>query len=170
MRRWRCTLKGWQANVLWSRISVMEGVRYKVRKFRELSGCEKRLFLEAFMLHLWVGLMLKVVPFRLLPRLFGNPEVLVPSPQSSVSSPQSADIELVKNAIGRATGISPWKNRCLVSSLAGRYMLRRRKILSQLSLGVGKNVGGKTIAHAWLRAGEIDIVPTGTSFHELYHF
>ena len=70
----------------------------------------------------------------------------------------------------RAGKVSPWKNRCLVSSLAARCMLRRRKITSQLSLGVAKDAGGKVIAHAWLRAGDVEIVSAGGSFHELYQF
>jgi hypothetical protein len=135
----------------------------KAGKFSKLTGRERMLILEALILHLWVGLMLKVIPFRWIPRVFANH-------QSAVLSPQSAIVELMKDAIGRASGVSPWKNKCLVSSLAGRWMLRRRKILSQLSLGVGKDAGGKTIAHAWLSAGEVDIVPTDGNFHELYHF
>ena len=49
-------------------------------------------------------------------------------------------------------------------------MLRRRKIQSLLSLGVAKDASGKLIAHAWLRAGDVEIVPANDSFQELYHF
>ena len=121
------------------------------------------MFFEAVVLHLWVGLLLKVIPFRWITRLFS-------SLQSPVFSHQSEDIALIKRAIGRANIVSPWKNRCLVSSLAGRGMLRSRKIDSQLSLGAAKNVDGKTIAHAWLRAGDVEIVSAGEWFQELYQF
>ncbi|HAX94846.1 MAG TPA: lasso peptide biosynthesis B2 protein [Bacteroidales bacterium] len=142
----------------------------RVIKFRKLTARERMLFIEALILHLWVGLLLKVMPFRHIPKLFGNPEPIAHSLKYSVYSPQSAVIELVKNAIGRTGGISPWKNKCLVSSLAGRCMLRRRKIESQLSLGVAKDADEKTIAHAWLKAGDFVIVDKYGDFTGLYSF
>lgn len=135
----------------------------KVAKFFRLAGKEKALFIEALFVHLWVGLLLKVVPFRWIPRLFS-------SPKSSVLSRQSAVIGLIKDAIWRAEKNSPWKNKCLVSSLAGRCMLRRRKIHSQLSLGMAKNTEGKTIAHAWLRVDEYEIVSQAGDYLELKCF
>jgi len=135
----------------------------RISKFSKLRGREKLLFIEAVALHLWVGLLLKVVPFRRIPGLFS-------SRQSAVSSRQSEVIELVKVGIQRAGKVSPWRNRCLVSSLAGRCMLRRRKIGSQLSLGVAKNPEGKTIAHAWLKSENIEIVERKGDFTELFFF
>ncbi len=142
----------------------------RIIKYCRLTYRERMLFIEALVLHLWVGLLLIVMPFRLIPRLFANPQSVVGSIQSSVFSPQSAVIELIKNAIGRASEVSPWKNKCLVSSLAGRCMLRRRKIASQLSLGVAKDADGKTLAHAWLTAGDSEIVDKMGEFTELFFF
>jgi hypothetical protein len=162
----------------------------KWRKFLDLSRHERRLFTEALMLHLWVGLLIKVIPFRWIPQLFSSRQFETPPQEEdqsrySVSGRQSAtfakasvagsslqskDILFIQGAIQRAGRASPWKNRCLVSSLAGRCMLRKRKINSQLSLGVAKNTGGKTIAHAWLKAGNIEIFSAGGGFQELYQF
>ena len=133
------------------------------RKFGELPWKEQLLFSEAYFLHLTTGLILKVIPFRWIARVFS-------SRQSSVGSPQSEVVELIKTAIGRASKVSPWRNRCLVSSLVGRCMLRRRKIGSQLSLGVAKNPEGKTIAHAWLKSGEYEIVDRRGGYTELFSF
>lgn len=58
----------------------------KLRRFRVLPLGEKLLFLEAFLLHLWVGLLLKVVPFRWIPRLFASRQSAVGSGQSAVGS------------------------------------------------------------------------------------
>ena len=138
-------------------------MRRKFRKFKELPFREKLLLLEAFLLQLWVGLLLKIIPFRWIPRVFS-------SRQPSVSSRPSGDIELLKKAIQRAGRISPWKNRCLVSSLAGRCMFRRRKISSQISLGVAIGQNGQVIAHAWLKSGHFEIIEKGPSFNELYLF
>jgi len=141
----------------------------RIRKFDELSWNEQLLFSEAWFLHLTTGLILKFIPFRWIPRLFANRQRTVFSLQSSVFS-QLQEILMVKRAIERANVVSPWKNRCLVSSLAGRCMLRRRKIESQLSLGVAKDSAGRTVAHAWLSAGDQEIVPRGNGYTELYFF
>jgi hypothetical protein len=133
-------------------------------KFIKLTGRERVLFLDALVLHLWVGLVLKVIPFRLIPKLFSSQQYTDKSLQSA------EELELIREAILRAGMASPWKNRCLVSSLAGRCMLRRRKIPSQLSLGVAKNAAGKTIAHAWISTGDVEIVFADKGFQELYHF
>ena len=134
-----------------------------IAKFGKLTPREQILFLEALVLHLWTGLTLKVIPCRWIAKVFS-------SRQSSVGSPQSEVVELIKTAIGRASKVSPWRNRCLVSSLVGRCILRRRKISSQLSLGVAKNPEGKTIAHAWLKSGECEIVDRRGGYTELFSF
>lgn len=136
--------------------------RLKISVFTVLSGKEKMLFLEAFLLHLWVGLVLKFIPFRRIPKLFA-------SRQTSVGS-KTLDVMMVRRAVERANVVSPWKNRCLVSSLAARRMLSGRGIESQLSLGVAKNADGKTAAHAWLSAGDHEIVSRGSGYTELYFF
>ena len=149
----------------------------KYRKYNLLQRKEKFLFLEALALHLWIGLLLKVIPFRWIPGLFGNK---VKSQKSKVKSagnpPDSSQFivpektKQIKAAIQRAGRVSPWRNKCLVSSLAGRCMLRRRKIESRLSLGVTKNTEGKIIAHAWLSSGDLEIITGGGNFQELYCF
>ncbi len=121
------------------------------------------LFLEAVVLHLWIGLLLKVIPFKRIPRFFA-------SPKSKVESPDAKVIELIRDAVARANRVSPWRNRCLVSSLAGRCMLRSRRIQSQISLGVAKGSDGKMVAHAWLRSGEIEIVERRGDYTELFSF
>ena len=114
-------------------------------------------------LQVTAGLLIKIIPFRWIPRLFAGY-------QSSVGSPQSEVIELIRDAIVRAGRFSPWKNKCLISSLAARRMLNRRKIQSQISLGVAKDANGKTIAHAWLKAGDFEVVEKSGDYHELYLF
>ncbi len=152
----------------------------KLRRFKELPVREKLLFLEAFLLHLFVGLLLKVIPFRCIPGLFASRQFETQTEEedqsrtrsvgTAVASPQSEIIENIGVAVRQAGSVSPWKNRCLVSSLAGRCMLRRRKIDSQISLGMAKNANGKMMAHAWLVSGDVEIVPSGGSFRELYKF
>jgi len=111
-------------------------------KFLKLSGREKLLLLEAVILHLWIGLILKALPFRWIPRLFASPQFPVGCLQSAVLGQQSELLDSIRAAIGRAGKVSPWRNKCLVSSLAGRCMLKRRKISSEISLGMAKDADG----------------------------
>ena len=133
------------------------------RKLGELPWNEQMLFSEAWFMHLTTGLILKVIPFRWIPRFFA-------SPKSKVQSPKSQVIELIRNAIQRAGKVSPWRNRCLVSSLAGRCMLRRRKIESQISLGMAKDNEGRTVAHAWIKSGDVELVERSGDYTVLYTF
>lgn len=135
----------------------------KVRRFASLPGLEKKLFLEALFLQISVGLVLKVLPFRRVPSLFSNPE------QPLVDHDPAFPI-LIRNALVRSDRYSPWKNRCLVQSLSGRCMLRRRKIASVLSLGMAKDSEGKIIAHAWLTAADSEIVEKKGDYIELFLF
>jgi hypothetical protein len=170
----------------------------RFRRFCALGWEERRLFCESLLFHLIVGLVLKVVPFRWIPRLFASRQFETPAKaesrtrtcpdevgsvraegqsrhapvpmESGVSGRQSGVVEKIQVAVQRAGWISPWRNRCLVSSLAARWMLRRRKIGSELSLGVAKDTKGNLVAHAWLKSGDFEIVEKRGSYTELFLF
>jgi hypothetical protein len=44
----------------------------------------------------------------------------------------------------------PWRADCLVQSLAGQAMLRRRGIASTIAVGTARHPDGRFEAHAWL--------------------
>lgn len=146
----------------------------RVRKYRRLDRQEKLLLIESFWYHLAAGLMLKLVPFRKIPLLFAGPveDNAAGSREHRSEEGESDlhDLERIKEAVRRAGQVSPWKNRCLVSSLAARSMLNRRRIGSTLSLGMARRPDGSPVAHAWITAGTCDIVAAGNGYTELYRF
>jgi hypothetical protein len=144
----------------------------KASKFFALSPREKTLFLEAVLLQIWAGFVLKIVPFRRIPGLFADTtaEGMPGEAAEGLYSQQQTVTGLITRAVQRAAYVSPWKNRCLVSSLAARCMLRRRKIFSRLSLGMARDKDGRTVAHAWLRAGDIEVVRKDGDYTELFLF
>jgi hypothetical protein len=162
----------------------VKGERRKYYRFIELTGKEKLLFCEALSLQLWVGLLLMIIPFRWIPRFFKNKvqgtrcmvqgidnkehENIYPEP--CIVHPVPLTLVEIKAAIQSASRVSPWKNKCLVSSLAARRMLTKRKIQSEVSLGVAKDKTGRMIAHAWVRADDYEVVEKKGSFTELYLF
>jgi hypothetical protein len=141
----------------------------KIRKFGTLTFREQLCFSEALFLQLAVGLLLKVVPFRKIPGLFAGQRGMTEA--SGIGSEAAGHtLEQVREATRRAGRISPWKNKCLVQSLAARRMLNSRRIGSKLSLGLAKNENNKLMAHAWLKSGEFEIVARNGDFQELYLF
>jgi hypothetical protein len=149
----------------------------RFRKFGELSWNEQLMFSEALFLQFIIGMLLKIVPFRLIPRLFtcriqgtgykvqGNR-----NQEPGTRNKENGTNEQIKAAIQRSTPYSPWKNKCLIQSLAARRMLNRRKITSLLSFGVAKSADGKTIAHAWLKVVDFEIVEKSGDYCELCQF
>ena len=102
-----------------------------IYRFMALSGRERRLFVEAV---LWLGFcqLALLLPFRwLAPHLGAR----------------------MKHAISRAAHHVPWNAKCLVQAMAGKFMLRCRKVESTLYLGVAKENENQLKAHAWLRCG-----------------
>ncbi|MDF1561307.1 MAG: lasso peptide biosynthesis B2 protein [Bacteroidales bacterium] len=159
----------------------------KLNNFSRLSGQEKRLFLKALVLHLLIGLLLKIIPFRWVPKLFSNtqysrlragsttnnePVIRSTDTPSSVSACNNEPgmLILIKAATQRANEVSPWRNKCLIQSLAARMMLNRMKIPSQISLGIAKDGEGRRIAHSWLKIDDFEIVEKSGDYLELYRF
>jgi hypothetical protein len=135
-----------------------------------LPARNKLLFFEALQFQFISGLILKLVPFRKIPRLFEMPSHFRSSEsdhESQISLLKSSEI---RHAITISGGLSPWKNKCLVQSLAARWMLNRRGISSQLSLGVALGPEKKMIAHAWLKVNDFEIVERRNDYVELYIF
>jgi hypothetical protein len=142
----------------------------KFKKFMAQSFRKKLLFFEALLFQFIAGLILKLVPFRNIPRLFALPSHLTSHISRLTSHFSHLTSQEIKQAIIITCGLSPWKNKCLVQSLAARWMLNRRGIHSQLSLGVTLGRDKKMIAHAWLKVRNFEVVEKNGNYLELYLF
>ncbi len=67
----------------------------------------------------------------------------------------------IARAIRTISEHMPWECKCLVQAMAGKIMLRNRKVTTTLYLGVSKKETGELNAHAWLRMGELVILGGG---------
>lgn len=141
----------------------LKNVKGKIRCYLRIAPVEKRLFLEAFFVHIWVWFILLFIPFRRIPELFSNSG-------SKVKENNLLKLNRFRSAIRRASDILPFRNRCLVSSLAARLMLKRRKIESEISLGVAKIDGGKISAHAWISSDGYELVEQEGDYKVMYTF
>ena len=133
----------------------------RFRKFIALSRGEKKMLAEALLFQITAGFLLKILPFRKIPRFFPGP--------SKLSGSVTAQWQ-VREALQRSAVLSPWRNRCLVSSLAARWMLSRRGIESQVFLGMTGGSHNKLTAHAWIKAADIEIVEKSGDYYELFVF
>ena len=124
------------------------------KKFCKLPRAEKVLLLEAFYRLLAARLSLFIFPFRKIAPRMGEHMKETPVEEQ----PQYNETLLcIQRALRRAARHTPWESACLVQSIAGKRMLKRRKIPSTLYLGLAKekNEKRKLKAHAWLRSGNI---------------
>ena len=118
---------------------------------------------EALILQYAAWCVLFIFPFRSIPKLFSYRKSLDPEPDMAL-------LEQIKEAIRYSDRLSIWKNRCLVQSLAARWMLKRRRIASTLCLGVDMDSGSKISSHAWLISHGIEVVPRNGDWQEMWSF
>ncbi|HOS91564.1 MAG: lasso peptide biosynthesis B2 protein [Prolixibacteraceae bacterium] len=135
----------------------------KLKKFIHLPFNEKLLFMEAIFIQYMVCLFLKLIPFKWIPVLLKNPE-------KHVSNPDIALLRQIKSAIKYAGHLAIWKNKCLIMSLTARLMLKKRNIPSQLFFGVEISQKKQFTAHAWIQAGNYEMVNKNGEWKELYSF
>lgn len=124
--------------------------RNKAALFCQQPSQRKIAFLEAF---LWLGLArgsVLLFPFAAIAPYLG--ELNQETPEACIQS-ELAVVGQIAWAIATGSRYTPWRSNCLARAIAGKMMLRRRKISSTLYLGLKKNAD-KLEAHAWLRVGE----------------
>ena len=141
----------------------MRNLLKKGREFLALPGHIRWLTAEACLELTIGGLLLRLLSFKRITRIYANPE----ADQSPHNAPLPGE---VKSALRYAGHLLPWKNRCLVRALAARRMLARRKFPSTLTLGVLRPGNHKTSAHAWLTAANVEVVGKNGEGKELFTF
>ena len=123
-------------------------------KLFRLSAGDRRLALEALV---WLGLARAAVvalPFRWVAAILRRQEgTRAADNEVDVSSASRA--RRVAWAVRRTSRYTPWLSNCLAKAIAGRCMLRRRRIPSTLYFGVTKDDDSGFAAHAWLQCGEM---------------
>ena len=126
----------------------------RLRKFIRLPHADRGLLVSAVVSVLKARVTLMFVPVR---------KILLPVVPRT--EPESSDIEAARIswAVETAGRIVPTGGNCLVRAIAGRAMLARRGVSSQIRLGVAKNSPDILTAHAWLECG--DRIVTGEGEH-----
>jgi hypothetical protein len=115
---------------------------------------ERRLLLEVLAEVTRASIELRVAPRSKTASLLGTLRDSTPS--RPLDADQVAEAKRIGDMIARAARHLPWHPTCLRQALAAMRMLRRRRIASELHLGVvTKPVGA---AHAWVTANGQPII------------
>src|SRR5260370_26484921 len=113
----------------------------RLSKFIKLPAPDRRLLVSAVVSLIRARFTVMFVPV---------PKILLPvAPQNEAASPDT-DAERISWAVETAGRIVPTAKNCLVRAIAGRDMLARRGVSSQIRLGIAKNSPDILSAHAWL--------------------
>jgi hypothetical protein len=132
----------------------MKQYRYILRilfRFFQLRSAERLAFGEAFFLFIIVRLWILLFPFKWIAPTLGIGRTK--SPGMPIDHLE-ANALLVEQSLRRAQQSLPRVCTCLVQSIAGKFMLRRRLMSNTLHLGVAKDTSHGLIAHAWLCCGD----------------
>ncbi len=135
----------------------------KIRKFLRLPWKLKLLLSEAIITLFFSQLTLFLLPVG---------EILKKSSsRGTMNGPDYLnDLAAIKWALYNASRVCYRKNKCLVQCIAGKRMLARRGIESKIFMGVRHNDEKLIIAHAWLKAGDFEVVEKGEDYLELSKF
>ena len=114
----------------------------------------------------YARLLIKLVPFRWWRRSLGpiDGSGQAPMPLSPQQLKQAADIGRIIKRLARK---QKFEAVCFPQAIAGRWVLKRRGIPSQIILGSRRaDPAGNIALHAWLKVG--DRVVTGEDEYEKY--
>jgi hypothetical protein len=114
-------------------------------KFRRLSSSDRRLLVQAVILHGVIGVGLRVLPFGLLRRLLAE---LAVTPREGPGAPGGPD--LVAWAVGIVSRLGGLTATCLSRALTAQVLLTRNGYPADLRIGVAKGADGQFQAHAWV--------------------
>lgn len=129
----------------------------RLSKFIKLPAPDRRLLMSAVVSLIRARFTVMFVPVR---------NILLPVAPRTDAVSANTDAAKISWAVETAARIVPTAKNCLVRAIAGREMLARRGVSSQISLGVAKNSPDILSAHAWLECGSM--IVTGEGEHRSY--
>lgn len=119
----------------------------RLKTFGRMPWRERFAWAESTVLFWWFTVALKVVPFRKFKRLLGPPGDKDQPGAREPEGPPADEVVTVARWMRRIA--RKHDDTCLAQALAGRVMMRRRKLPSTVSFGV-RDDNGDLKFHAWL--------------------
>jgi len=136
-----------------------------IQNFCRLDREKKKLFLEAYVILLWVRTILKLTSFK-----YATQDLKQIQNNANIDDTAMTDQAIVANvceAVKQASGHTWGKNTCLAQTISAQKMLVKRQIGGRLYIGVMKEEKIHK-AHAWLAYnGEVMIGEYEYEKHEV---
>ena len=128
-------------------------LRADISYARNCSPRDLRIVAEALAWLAILRLATLTLPFRRVAPILG---LTLVTPVDVAEDPVDGNgrTERIGWAVRAAAARTPWTSTCLVQSLAGFVMLRRRHLRSTVYLGVAKDGRTGFAAHSWLQCGD----------------
>ncbi len=104
----------------------------------------KLLLIEASIYTLWAFIMIRVFSFKKYLNWLKNPKNDQPSEEI---------IRDVFYTIRKIDKYAFWTTTCYTQAIAARLIFKRKRIKSQIFLGMTKDDNGNLLAHAWTKVG-----------------
>jgi len=136
-------------------------MKKRIRRYFSIPFRDKLLLTEAVFYLFAAKILILILPFRRVIKTFNNKNCIE-------KEWDLVYLKRIRNAIRWANYLAFWDNVCLVKSIAGKWILQRRKVHSRLILGVNIDNDKKFMAHAWLKVGEFNITFNGGDYQELH--
>jgi hypothetical protein len=131
---------------------VLSILTRKVKIFLNMKLWDKLLLFETFFLTAFVRLLIISVPFRKLKVFLG---AYMKEDSMYLDESNYRTITRISWAVSTVSKYTPWESKCFVQAITAQWMLKRRKILSTLYLGIHQCKDENIKAHAWLKSGGI---------------
>jgi hypothetical protein len=122
-----------------------------LQKLAAINWRDRILLVEAWLCLSAARACLLMVPFRKIAAHLGRQ--FPPDHTTGPATPVPPDARRISWAVDVMSRRTPWESACLAQAIAGKFMLRRRRIVSWLFLGTRKDAAGNLAAHAWLQIG-----------------
>ena len=135
----------------------------QLRKLRQLSGSQRSLLLQTWLLLLGIRLGLKFLSFPTLMKLLKVNQVEsdeFPSEAKDYAAPalttlatvtdRAISIKVIIWAVEVGTRYMPGGAKCLARALTTQILMRQQGYAPELKIGVAKADSGKFEAHAWI--------------------
>jgi hypothetical protein len=159
-------------------MSMLKLLFRKSASIVRMGGGRRWLMAEATLWLALAGLALRVLQFRTIARHLGQSLTPAEAAARMAEAPAAGDpLTLVRDigwAVRCAADHLPFPALCLQQAIAGKCMLRRRRIRGALHLGVATRKGpdGAMTAHAWLDAAGVEMTgcPVTSEYTEVACF
>ena len=128
----------------------------KLRRFFRLPLCAQVALIEALVLLAFGRAVVLVFPLQRFEWLLGQRHQIANIGDIELSRYAGA-VARVQHALLAASPHTPWSSNCFAQAIAGKLMLRRRRVPSTIYLGIRRKGCQNLEAHAWLNAGETTV-------------